>query len=174
MISHSKHCSRQRQRKNWLRCILHTYSVLSFHYTLRCKITALREMIRLCWSCKTENAELSTLHERGHIEYIHTSQQVGIGSCINNVQPSYVSDRDIGNTDQDRNRCKSSSDAPFTHINFFPSITPCVARLPLCMKWTWLALLSPSGDLGISLVWHNLSPPHPTGPHRHFSVRLLK
>ena len=35
-------------------------------------------------------------------------------------------------------------------------------------------LLSPSGDLGIRLVWHNLSPPHPTGPHRHFSVRLLK
>ena len=31
-------------------------------------------------------------------------------------------------------------------------------------------LLSPSGDLGISLVWHNLSPP----PHRHFSVWVLK
>ena len=30
--------------------------------------------------------------------------------------------------------------------------------------------LSPSGDLGISLVWHNLSPP----PHRSFLVRLLK
>ena len=27
-------------------------------------------------------------------------------------------------------------------------------------------LLSPSGDLGIRLVWHNLSPPHPTPPHR--------
>ena len=27
---------------------------------------------------------------------------MGIGSCINNVQPSYVSDRDIGNTDQDQ------------------------------------------------------------------------
>ena len=30
-------------------------------------------------------------------------------------------------------------------------------------------LLSPSGDLGIRLVWHNLSP-----PHCHFSVWLLK
>ena len=65
---------------------------------MRCKITALREMVRLCLSGKTENAELSTLHERGHTEYIHTSQQVGIGSCIYNVQPLYVSDRDIGNT----------------------------------------------------------------------------
>ena len=82
MISHSKHCSRQRQRKNWLRCILHTYSVLSFHYTLRCKITALREMIRLCWSCKTENAELSTLHERGHIEYIHITYYPASGNRI--------------------------------------------------------------------------------------------
>ena len=27
-------------------------------------------------------------------------------------------------------------------------------------------LLSPSGDLGISLVWHNLSPPHPTATFR--------
>ena len=65
-------------------------------------------------------------------------QQVGIGSCMYNVEPLYVSDRDIGNTVQDRG--KTCSDAPFTHINFFPSITPCVARLPLCMKWTWLAL----------------------------------
>ena len=32
-----------------------------------------------------------------------------------------------------------------------------------------LFFLSPSGDLGISLVWRNLS-----GPDRHFSVRLLK
>ena len=31
------------------------------------------------------------------------------------------------------------------------------------------ALLSPSGDLGISLVWHNLSP-----PDRDFSVWVLK
>ena len=31
-------------------------------------------------------------------------------------------------------------------------------------------LLSPSGDLGIGLVWHNLSPPHPTD----FLVPLLK
>ena len=30
-------------------------------------------------------------------------------------------------------------------------------------------LLSPLGDLGIGLVWDNLS-----GPHHHFSVRLLK
>ena len=30
------------------------------------------------------------------------------------------------------------------------------------------SFLSPSGDLGISVVWHNLSP-----PHRDFSVRLL-
>ena len=32
-----------------------------------------------------------------------------------------------------------------------------------------LSFLSPSGDLGISRVWRNLSP-----PDRHFSVRLLK
>ena len=32
-----------------------------------------------------------------------------------------------------------------------------------------MVLLSPSGDLGISLVWHNLS-----GPHRDFSVWVLK
>ena len=98
-------------------------------------------------------------------------QQVGIGSCMYNVEPLYVFDRDIWNTVQDRG--KTNLDAPFTHINFFPSITLCVARLPLCMKWTWLALLSPSGDLGISLVWHNLSPPHPTPPDS-FLVRLMK
>ena len=91
-------------------------------------------------------------------------QQVGIGSCMYNVEPLYVFDRDIWNTVQDRG--KTNLDAPFTHINFFPSITLCVARLPLCMKWTWLALLSPSGDLGISLVWHNLSPPHRTATFR--------
>ena len=36
-------------------------------------------------------------------------------------------------------------------------------------------LLSPSGDLGISLVWHNLSPPDRTGPHRLFgpTVEIL-
>ena len=35
--------------------------------------------------------------------------------------------------------------------------------------------LSPSGDLGISLVWHNLSGPHPTTPPRLFglSVEIL-
>ena len=33
----------------------------------------------------------------------------------------------------------------------------------------WTTFLSPSGDLGISLVWHNLS-----GPPRSFLVRLLK
>ena len=35
-------------------------------------------------------------------------------------------------------------------------------------------LLSPSGDLGISLVWHNLSPPHPTPPRLFgLSVEIL-
>ena len=49
-------------------------------------------------------------------------------------------------------------------------------HLPSILLWKsqalwefWITLLSPSGDLGISLVWHNLSP-----PHRNFSVRLLK
>ena len=38
-----------------------------------------------------------------------------------------------------------------------------------------IKLLSPSGDLGISLVWHNLSGPHPTTPPRLFglSVEIL-
>ena len=67
-------------------------------------------------------------------------QQVGIGSCMYNVEPLYVSDRDIGNTVQDRG--KTGSDAPFTHINFFPSITPCVARLPLCVKWSCFVFLA--------------------------------
>ena len=49
-------------------------------------------------------------------------------------------------------------------------------KLPVFASYTSLTyvftfeLLSPSGDLGISLVWHNLSPP----PHRHFSVWVLK
>ena len=38
------------------------------------------------------------------------------------------------------------------------------------MKSEVVNLLSPSGDLGISLVWHNLSGP----PHRDFSVWVLK
>ena len=37
------------------------------------------------------------------------------------------------------------------------------------LKWL-IILLSPSGDLGIGLVWDNLSPP----PDRSFLVRLLK
>ena len=36
-----------------------------------------------------------------------------------------------------------------------------------------IKFLSPSGDLGIGLVWHNLSPPHPTPPD-HISVWQLK
>ena len=97
-------------------------------------------------------------------------QQVGIGSCMYNVEPLYVSDRDIGNTVQDRG--KTCSDAPFTHINFFPSITPCVARLPLCVKWScfvFLAILiyqscmkevtnaypvSKGGGGGGKIIWH--------------------
>ena len=34
-------------------------------------------------------------------------------------------------------------------------------------------LLSPSGDLGIRLVWHNLSPPDRTGPHFDPTVEIL-
>ena len=38
------------------------------------------------------------------------------------------------------------------------------------LTWHQFWLLSPSGDLGISLVWHNLSPDRTT----HILVRLLK
>ena len=32
------------------------------------------------------------------------------------------------------------------------------------IEWNWEMMVSPSGDLGISLVWRNLSPPDPTPP----------
>ena len=64
---------------------------------------------------------------------------------------------------------------PPSSSNLSPSLT---SFFYSSTKFLWEPILqrflSPSGDLGISLVWHNLSPPHPTGPHRHFSVRLLK
>ena len=44
-------------------------------------------------------------------------------------------------------------------------------RIYFLLSWTVFAFLSPSGDLGIGLVWDNLSPPHPT---THFLARLLK
>ena len=45
--------------------------------------------------------------------------------------------------------------------------TPCLCERYSCILVDFL--LSPSGDLGISLVWRNLSP-----PDRSFLVRLLK
>ena len=48
------------------------------------------------------------------------------------------------------------------HLYFFSYIfkTDCVVFL-----FSVRPFLSPSGDLGIGLVWHNLSPLDPTGPH---------
>ena len=49
-----------------------------------------------------------------------------------------------------------------------------LANLKCCLPHK-STLLSPSGDLGISLVWHNLSPPDPTPPSQLFgpTVEIL-
>ena len=58
-----------------------------------------------------------------------------------------------------------------TRSKFLPSHDTEGWRLAMMYK-PWL-FLSPSGDLGISLVWHNLSPPDPTGPHFGPTVEIL-
>ena len=53
-------------------------------------------------------------------------------------------------------------------LEYLEDLRPWVLKRMLVLL-DWDSFLSPSGDLGIGLVWDN-----PTGPHHHILVRLLK